>query len=149
MKIKLNHEDAKLPTRASIDSAGLDLYSVEDKFISKGSTTVVDTGISVLFSKGLVLKIEDRSGLAAKGLRTGAGVVDADYFPGTIKVVLHNLTNESSYHEGAVGYWVRKGDRIAQFLLYEVKMYEPSLWKEEYGLNNSGRNGKGFGSSGV
>lgn len=149
MKIKLNHKEAKMPTRGSRDSAGLDLYSVEDVFIPKSSTRIVDTGIAVQFSTGLVLKIEDRSGMAAKGLRTGAGVLDADYFPGTIKVVLHNLTNESSYHEGQTGYWVKKGERIAQFLTYEVKMYEPQLWKEEDGYSSTDRNGLGFGSSGI
>jgi len=146
IQVFLRDERAIAPTRNKSTDAGLDLYAMEDKFIELGSTAVVRTGVSINIPQGVVGKIEDRSSLAAKGLRTGAGVVDAGY-SGEVGVVIHNLTSQLAsdpvlYRKG---YQVRRGDKIAQLLTYAVETptveVVSNLWESERGAG-------GFGSSG-
>lgn len=136
---------AKPPTRANQTDAGLDLYAVETTFIGVGKTVVVKTGIAIKVPEGFVGKVEDRSSLASKGLRTGAGVIDAGY-TGEVGVVIHNMNNaDASDHHGR-GFLIEKGQKIAQMLLYKVETPEveeaDELWTSERGSN-------GFGSSGA
>lgn len=146
VQVYLHEENAIAPTRNKSTDAGLDLYALNDTFIELGSTVVVKTGISINIPQGYVGKIEDRSSLAAKGLRTGAGVVDAGY-AGEIGVVIHNLTSQLAADPVLFrrGYQIRRGDKIAQLLLQPVEMPAVEvvgrLWNSERGTN-------GFGSSG-
>jgi dUTP pyrophosphatase len=146
VQVFLRDERAIAPTRNKSTDAGLDLYAMEDKFIELGTTAVVRTGVSINIPNGIVGKIEDRSSLAAKGLRTGAGVVDAGY-SGEVGVVIHNLTSQLSSDPvlHRKGYQVRRGDKIAQLLTYAVETptveVVSNLWESERGAG-------GFGSSG-
>lgn len=153
MKIKKLHPEAQIPTRAEIGSNGYDLYSVEDVFIQQGKTAVVDTGIAIELSDlGAYhnmlpyLEIKDRSGLASKGLRTGAGIVDYSY-RGPVKVVIHNLNNTSLYDTKTDkhGYLIKKGDRIAQGIIHLSLI--PNI-EEVNDLSETERNAGGFGSTG-
>lgn len=141
---KINKE-ATLPTRAHPTDAGLDIYASEDVFIPEGGTAVIPTGISIETPVGYVAKVEDRSSLASKGLRTGAGVVDSAY-RGEIKVVMHNLNNTYNSMNMIRGYQVNKGAKIAQILFYRV---ETPTVKEVQQLDETDRSTKGFGSSDV
>jgi dUTP pyrophosphatase len=146
VQVFLRDENATPPTRNKHTDAGLDLYAAEDRFIELGSTAVIKTSISINVPEGYVGKIEDRSGLASKGLRTGAGVVDCGY-TGEVGVVLHNLTSQLAADPILFrkGYQVRRGDKIAQLLLYRVDTptveVVGNLWESERGA-------AGFGSSG-
>jgi dUTP pyrophosphatase len=146
VQVFLRDERAIAPTRNKSSDAGLDLYAMEDKFIELGTTTVVRTGVSINIPNGMVGKIEDRSSLASKGLRTGAGVVDAGY-SGEVGVVIHNLTSQLSSEPvlHRKGYQIRRGDKIAQLLTYAVETpaveVVGNLWESERGTG-------GFGSSG-
>jgi dUTP pyrophosphatase len=146
VQVFLRDERAIAPTRNKSTDAGLDLYAMEDKFIELGSTAVVRTGVSINIPNGMVGKIEDRSSLASKGLRTGAGVVDAGY-SGEVGVVIHNLTSQLSSEPvlHRKGYQIRRGDKIAQLLTYTVETpaveVVGNLWESERGTG-------GFGSSG-
>ena len=146
LEVYIRNEKATPPSRSKSTDAGLDLVSAEDVFIELGSTRVVKTGIAVKVPEGFVGKIEDRSGLASKGLRTGAGVIDAGY-NGEVGVVIHNLTSELAKDPVLLrpGYQIRRGDRIAQLLLYKVETPEvvvvDASWESERGSS-------GFGSSG-
>jgi len=151
MKVKKIHPDAKLPIRAESRSNGYDLFAVEDVFISVGTTAIVPTGIAIEldvppFDELLtVFKIEDRSSMATKGLRTGAGVVDYSY-RGEIKVVIHNLNNTSESKEtGQCGYQIKKGDKIAQGLVYWTSAEDVEETNE---LNETDRGTNGWGSTG-
>lgn len=137
---------AILPTRNNSTDAGLDLYSLEDLFLPEGSTKLIKTGIAIQVPNGYVLKIEDRSGLALKGLKTGAGVVDSGY-SGEIGVAMHNLNNNYHFDPNydVRGYFIKKGDKIAQALLYRI---ETPVVTEVKVLWTSDRGSKGFGSSG-
>lgn len=141
------NKSAKLPTRNVETDAGLDLYALDDVFIPVGKTVVISTGISIEVPNGYVGKIEDRSSLASKGLRSGAGVVDCGY-SGQIGVVLHNLTANLDRDSILLrdGYQVKAGDKIAQLLLYRI---ETPYTQEVTELWDSKRGSRGFGSSGA
>lgn len=152
------HPEAIIPTRTNNTDVGLDLYAIEDVFIPLGTTAKVATGIALNIPVNYIGKVEDRSGMALKGLKVGGGIIDPGY-NGDISVVLNNLTfdknstvvkvNDSTglfpYGETKTGYQVKKGDRIAQILTFRVDTPEvqevKSLWGSERGSN-------GFSSSG-
>ena len=64
------NDDAKIPTRASKGSAGLDLYSNIDVDIDINSIKKVNTGIRVSLPKNTYGYIRDKSSLATKGMLT-------------------------------------------------------------------------------
>lgn len=141
LKVKLLNEEGKVPTYGSEYSAGMDLYSSEDKVIPSKTTVLISTGISVSWSgeeaQQYYLRIAPRSGLAFKnGLFVNAGVVDYDY-RGEVKVVIYNSKE--------VDFEVKKGDRIAQCIL--EKIIRPQILQVEE-LDMTERGEGGFGSTG-
>lgn len=137
-KVKLLTPDAKVPTRATEFSAGLDLSSIEDTVVPANKWIAIPTGISIQIPKDCYARIAPRSGLAFKyGIQVGAGIADSDY-TGEIKVILFN--------HGSSDFEVKKGDRIAQ-LIFE-KIYTDSFIEVEE-LDDTVRGSGGFGSTGV
>ena len=137
-KVKLLSPDAKVPTRATEFSAGLDLSSIEDTIVPANKWIAIPTGISIQIPKDCYARIAPRSGIAFKhGIQVGAGVVDSDY-TGEIKVILFN--------HGSSDFEVKKGDRIAQ-LIFE-KIYTDYFIEVEE-LDDTVRGEGGFGSTGV
>lgn len=130
-------ETAVLPTRATGDSAGLDLYADEDAVIPEYSRTWVATGLALAIAPGYCGLIWPRSGLAGSGLDTSAGCIDSDY-RGEVKILLVNGTPHRRT--------VRKGERIAQLLVLPIGM--PSLLEVD-SLPETQRGLNGFGSSGI
>ena len=80
--------------------------------------------------------VEDRSGLALRGITTLAGVIDPGY-RGEVKIVLTNLN--------PVAVDVAVGDRIAQLRI--VERIEASF-EEVAELVDAPRGAAGFGSTG-
>lgn len=155
LKIKKLNPNAILPTRSNALDAGLDLYALEDCFVEQLTTKIVKTGIGVSIPDGYVGKIEDRSGMASKGLRTGGGVIDAG-FQGEVGVIIHNLTSdrdiidqnpEDTYMDYTRGYKINKGDRIAQILVYKVEILGVEEVDEFDTKTDRGTNG--YGSTGI
>ena len=141
--------EAKTPTRNNPNDAGIDLYALEDVTIFTGCTAKVKTGIAIHIPIGYVGKIEDRSGLAAKGLRTGGGVVDSGY-SGDVTIVIHNFSAVSDLCNKTdtkmdTAYLIRKHDKIAQLLIYKVET-QPVIEVKQ--LWTSDRSDNGIGSSG-
>lgn len=132
---KLNAE-AKLPTRAHADDAGLDLYSVSETTLRPHEPVRVPTGIAMAIEPGHVGMICDRSSLGAKGIRVLGGVVDAGY-RGEVQVILINLRNEPIS--------LAKGDKIAQMLIVPVSACGVT---EVASLDQTARDASGFGSTG-
>ena len=64
--VNLNSETAKIPTRATSGSAGLDTYASEGVSIPAGGSGLVSTGISIEMPAGVYARIAPRSGLAVK-----------------------------------------------------------------------------------
>lgn len=137
MKIKKLQDSAKIPTKNEND-AGYDLYCIEPVTILPGHRCKVSTGIALAIPKGCVGLIWPRSGLSAKnGIDVLAGVIDNTY-RGDIIVCLLNTSTDT--------FAVPAGSKIAQIIIQEFK--EPQLELVEE-LNETERNDKGFGSSGV
>lgn len=152
--------DAIIPKRHLSTDCGIDIFSIEDIFIPVGKTRIIKTGTALEIPIGFVGKIEDRSGMGAKGLRTSAGVIDSLY-SGPLDVVMHNISCIKDYEiipklingkkiynkkNKILGYQVIKGDRVAQLLVYKIETPEieevDTLWTSE-------RGDKGFNSSGA
>lgn len=141
--IKTN-PDAKLPTKKSgfdnwqTDDTGMDVFSVEDKIIPAKGSAVVDVGLKFAhITPGYWVKIEGRSGLGFKhDVIPHGGIVDNGY-RGDAGVKLRNLSDTD--------YEVKKGDRIAQFVIYpciECQVTEGEVTESERGENGFGSSGK-------
>lgn len=129
-----------VPTRAHRGDAGVDLCSTADVTIEPGRRALVGTGIAVALPVGTVGLVHPRSGLAAKsGLSVvnTPGTIDAGY-RGEIKVCLIN-------HDPDEAIEIRRGDRIAQFLVQRVELVD---FDEVDSLDETTRGSGGYGSSG-
>ncbi len=125
--------DAILPTKATPGAAAYDLYALADATVGP-NPIIVPTGVTAKIPPGHYLSIRERSGLAVRGVRVGAGVVDADYFPRGIGVVL-----------SGVHYEIKKGDRIAQAVIERICDIEMVELKSTEGAVSAHA---GFGSTG-
>ncbi len=131
---------ARPPKYAHVGTWGdlaADLYSAVAATIAAGETKAVGTGVALEFPPEFGALVEDRSGLALRGVTTLAGVIDPGY-RGEIKVVLTNL--------GAAPLEIAPGDRIAQLRL--VRRIE-ARFEEVDELTEAPRGAGGFGSTGV
>lgn len=137
IQIILNNPLAKVPTKSSPESAGYDLYSIEDIKLDPHSRKLISTGIKIKFPKEYYGRVAPRSGLSCKGIDIGAGVIDSDY-RGEIKVLLIN-NSENIFN-------VEISDRIAQ-LIFEKYENDAEFELVDI-LNETYRGCKGFGSSG-
>lgn len=132
--------DAILPTRATAESVGYDLYAVERVTLYAHDYAKVETGIAVATPPGTYGRIAPRSGLAARhGLDVLAGVVDNDY-RGEVKAVVANFA------AGTGDVTLRAGDRVAQIIL-EACATPPVVELAE--LPGTERGAAGFGSTGT
>ncbi len=134
------HPDARLPRYAHSGPWGdlaADVYSVEARTLPPGATEIIPTGIALGLPPDYGVLVEDRSGMAVRGLTTLAGVIDPGY-RGEIKIVLTNLA--------ASPQTVSAGDRIAQLRI--VRRLEASF-EEVASLDDTVRAGAGFGSTGA
>jgi len=136
VKIKRLNPDAKVPVHATSGSAGFDLYSLEETFIYPDETKKIRTGICFEIPYGFYVRIEDRSGLAIKGIHKVGGIIDSDY-RGEVFVVLHNTMSSP--------YKVEKHDRIAQGILTPVSQVG---FEEVSELSATERGEGGFHSTG-
>lgn len=134
MKIKLD-PGAYVPERAHMADAGLDLRSMETRYVSPGEFESFDTGVHVEIPKGYVGLITSKSGLMAKGI-TSRGTIDSGY-TGSIKAILFN--------HGEEGYLVRKGDKITQLVVLPCIIEDVELVSH---LEETERGDNGFGSTG-
>jgi dUTP pyrophosphatase len=140
IKVRRLHAAATLPRYAHIGAWGdlaADLYAAVATTLAPGETLPVSTGVALEFPSEYGALVEDRSGLAVRGLTTLAGVIDPGY-RGEIKVVLTNL--------GHTPIEIRVGDRIAQLRL--VQRIE-ARFEEASELEDAPRGTGGFGSTGV
>ena len=142
LKVKKVRENAKIPTRATEGSAGLDLYACIDEPITlnKGDKAVIPTGIAIgLDDPHYAAFIHSRSGLAIKhgiGLLNSVGVIDSDY-RGEVCVGVIKQTEEP--------YTIQPFERIAQMVIKPVEL--PEIIEVEE-LDETDRGAGGFGSTG-
>jgi len=140
--IKKLRSCAKVPSRATEGSAGLDLYAAIDEKIELGAgeSAVIPTGIAIsLPSNEYTALVFPRSGLSVKhgiSMLNCVGVIDSDY-RGEISVGLINQFKKS--------YAIEPGERIAQLIVMPVVLPEINVASE---LDETDRGTGGFGSTG-
>lgn len=142
IKFKKINPDAILPKRNHNNTdgtgdSGYDVYSVEDKIIPAKGSAVVDVGLKFAYIEPHYwVRVEGRSGLGFKhDIIPHQGIID-NAFRGDAGIKLRNFSNKD--------YEVKKGDRIAQFVIYPLIDAEIS----ESDIEDTDRGANGFGSSG-
>lgn len=142
LRVKLLENEARLPEVAHPgEDLGYDVFALETASLAPQATVRVRTGIAVEArhpetGAPLGLLVRDRSSIAARGIATTAGVIDAGY-RGEVQIVMTNL--------GRATVEIKAGEKIAQMIpvpvltgpVQEVETLEVSVRAE-----------KGFGSSG-
>ena len=132
MEIVLMNDNAIIPTRASEQPAGLDLYPNIIIDIEVGSMKNINTGICLSLPENFYGYIIDKSSLASKGLLTLGKVINKDY-TGEIIVTMTSLIQPIK---------IKKGQKITQLIVSNI-MY-PEIKKVKF-LRNTERNNKVFG----
>jgi len=134
---------AQMPRYAHVGEYGdlaADLFAAEAATLAPvgkpGATQIVRTGLAMELPSTHGALVEDRSGLAVRGVTTLAGVIDPGY-RGELKVVMTNLSVEPQV--------VAPGHRIAQLRIVERIQ---AVFEETDVLEDTERGVGGFGSTG-
>lgn len=134
------HPNALLPNyahRGPFGDLAADVSALESAELAPGEIKALRTGLAFEFPPEFGALVEDRSGLALKGICTLAGVIDPGY-RGELKVVLINLGKDL--------FQVNAGDRIAQLRI--VRRLEGEF-SEAASVSSTERDARGFGSTGT
>ena len=143
LRVKRLEAEARLPVVAHPgEDLGYVLFALEAVRLAPRATVKVRTGIAVearhpRTGEPLGLLVRDRSSMAARGIATTGGVIDAGY-RGEILVVMTNL--------GDAAVELKEGEKIAQMVPVPV-LTGPV--EEADDLEGSARAAKGFGSTGT
>jgi len=142
LRVKLLDPGARLPAVAHPgEDLGYDVFSLEPVSLAPQTTIRVRTGIAVearhpASGVPLGLLVRDRSSMAARGIATTGGVIDAGY-RGEILILMTNLS--------AAAIDLKAGEKIAQMIPVPVLTGQV---EQVESLEDSARAEKGFGSSG-
>jgi len=143
LRVKLLDPAARAPVVAHPgEDLGYDLFALEGAVLGPRATVRVRTGIAVEAhhpetGAPLGLLVRDRSSMAARGIATTAGVIDAGY-RGEILILMTNL--------GDSALEIKAGEKIAQMIPVPVLT---GTVETVSSLEDSARAEKGFGSSGT
>ncbi len=144
IKVKKLHPEAKLPRYSHTGPWGdlaADLSSIASVTLAAagtpGCTQAIPTGLALELPSTHGALVEDRSGLALRGLTTLAGVIDPGY-RGELRIVITNLTPDPVN--------IAPGDRIAQLRI--VQRIE-ATFEETTEIAEAPRGVAGFGSTGI
>lgn len=176
VKIKKLHPDAVIPTKATPQSVGYDLYVKQDICIEHPRQVIL-LGFAIELPDGIEAKIEPRSGFSSKGIEGFALRTE------TLRERLYNditVTSEELWqridkterfnadvlvgkvdpdYRGEVGVIIRnnepnkhfliaKGTRIAQMTFYPVAQF-PGGFEVSEELSETDRADGGFGHTGI
>lgn len=129
------------PAYQTAGAAGFDLVAANSDplWLAPGARALVPTGLRLAIPPGYEGQARPRSGLAAKHgvtVLNAPGTIDSDY-RGEVQVLLIN--------HGDAPFEIRRGERIAQMVIAPCAQAE-LVWTDE--LDDTGRGGGGFGSTG-
>jgi dUTP pyrophosphatase len=142
LRVKLLDPAGRIPEVAHPgEDLGYDLFALATTQLAPRAMARVRTGIAVEArhpetNAALGLLVRDRSSMAAKGIITTGGVIDAGY-RGEILVLMTNLTDNAVE--------LKAGEKIAQMIPVPVLT---GAVEQVTTLEDSSRAEKGFGSSG-
>ncbi|RJQ13150.1 MAG: dUTP diphosphatase [Dehalococcoidia bacterium] len=139
LRVRRLRPTARVPARQTAAASGYDLHACLDAPLTIGEQPVkVPTGIAIAAPEGFDVQSRPRSGLAARGVLSVFGTIDADY-RGELFVTMYCLP-------GCGPFEVHDGDRIAQLV---VARLVPTEWVEVEALDNTARGDGGHGSTGL
>ncbi len=140
--VKGIYDEIKVPTRATVGSAGYDFYAPIDMSLVPGVEMKVPTGIRVEIDPGWWLACMPKSGLGFKyrlQLNNTVGVIDSDYFHSDNEGhIFAKVINDSRQDKNV---FITKGDSFIQGILLP---YGISYDDAADGIRNGG-----FGSTSV
>lgn len=141
LKVKIKKiADVKTPFYAHKGDSGMDLYAAEECTLNPMESKLVATGIRISVPYGYEAQIRPKSGLAIEHGISHAncvGTIDSSY-RGEIKIPMINLSGKP--------YRIEKGRKIGQIVFAKV---EEAVLEEVQELDETTRNEKGFGSTGL
>lgn len=147
VKFKRLHPDAKIPTMATPESGGYDVYAARVLCLETNRTEIL-TGFALEIPPGYRAILVPRSSITKTSwiLQNSPGLGDSDY-RGEYKFVfiyIEGVVN-NSINTNSVHYPFKKGDRIGQLYLEKVI---PINFVEVDELSSTERGEGGFGSTG-
>ena len=141
LKVKIKKvADVKTPFYAHKGDSGVDLYAAEDYLLKPMERKLIATGIKVAIPHGYEAQVRPKSGLALEhGIShaNSIGTIDSSY-RGEIKIPMINLSDKA--------YKIEKSKKIGQMVFAKV---EEAVFEEVNELDETTRNEKGFGSTGM
>ena len=138
LKVKLLSENAKMPTRGTEGSSGLDVYTPYDVIVPARGDALIPLDLAFEIPFGWDLSVYNKSGIATKKkLSKGAELIDSDY-RGNCHIHFFNNSDEDVHFS--------KGDKISQLVMREVWM---GNLEQVDDLNDTQRGSGGFGSTGT
>ena len=143
LKVKKMRPCGKIPSRATVGSAALDLCAAVDDvvIIEPHCFLSIPSGIAIeLPDENYVAIVAIRSGISTKNnisLINGVGIIDSDY-RGEILIGLINHSDSP--------FTIRPGDRIAQLMITGIFPLDVEVCDE---LGETSRGEGGFGSTGT
>ena len=96
IKVQLLTPHAKGPTRATLTSAGLDLYCPSEVVVEPHSIAIVATDSSIEPITGTYAQVATTGNFTQQGISILSGVIDPNY-RGKITIVFHNSTTTPFY----------------------------------------------------
>lgn len=162
-------ESVILPTYATFNDAGMDVRANADYIIAPGETIIVKTGLKVALADDCELQVRPRSGLSLHTplrLANSPGTIDAGYRD-EIGIIIVNTSKDyyieneqlkplkkaentfdiTSKNNKQGWYEIKKGDRIAQFVVN--KLVKVKLEEIDDVLKIGNNRGGGFGHTGT
>lgn len=139
LRVRRLRPSARVPARQTAAASGYDLHACLDApLVINEQPVKVPTGIAIAAPEGWDVQSRPRSGLAARGVLSVFGTIDADY-RGELFVTMYCL-------RGCGPFTVNDGDRIAQLV---VARLAPAEWVEVDSLEDTARGAGGHGSTGL
>ena len=113
IKYKVANNRAIEPRKATIDSAGHEIFAAKDKILQPGLCTTVSLEINMEIPKGYFGKIYPRSGLLVNHfVSCDGGVIDSGY---------HIIFKAIMTNHSEAPYEISIGQRIAQLIFHKVE----------------------------
>jgi deoxyuridine 5'-triphosphate nucleotidohydrolase len=105
--IQMLHHDIPIPTQATVQSMGYDVYFPQQYTLEPRSTTKIPLGLIIKPPKNTYVQLMPRSSLALKGITVYGGVNNPDY-RGEVNAIIHNASSHS--------YMLHSGEWLIQMI---------------------------------
>lgn len=144
VKIKLDHEKARLPAYMSPGAACFDLFAASEPVYDEYGNALINTGLIFELPAGTGMRVYSRSGQGFRhnvSLVNSVGVIDSDYRGHVMVKLKADTVAGQCYLDN-----IQPGDSIAQAEIFKIEQYN---FKVSHTLSYTERGDKGFGSTDI